>query len=561
MLSSLLIHNIVLIERLNVDWHGGLSVLTGETGAGKSIILDSLSLALGGRGDGSLVRSGEEAGSVTAVFDVPSGHAARAVLRANDIGDDGDIILRRVQRADGRTKGFVNDQPVSAGLMRELGMLLVEIHGQHADRALVDTDSHRLLVDAFGGLDHEADGVGLAYRTWRAKARAFRELRAKIEASENERDYLRAVLDELDALQPEIGEEEQLASRRQAMMSVEKIAGDINDAYEIVSGHASPVPTLSSLLRQLERKREQAPALLDGAIEGLGHALDALDATGAALETAIRETDFDPKELERVEERLFALRAAARKHKVQVDQLPELAVRLTNDLEAIETGEERLAVLEGEERAAFCAFDEKAMRLSALRGDAAGVLADQVMRELPALKLEAARFSVVLTSDSEKPSENGYDTIEFHVQTNPGTRPGGIMKVASGGELSRFLLALKVSLAEKGSAPTLIFDEIDTGVGGAVAEAIGARLARLGGKVQVLSVTHAPQVAARADHHFLISKSAVPGENRVATDLRLLDEERRREEIARMLAGQTITDEARAAAEQLMAGGRPGGRH
>ena len=556
MLSSLLIHNIVLIERLDVDWREGLSVLTGETGAGKSIILDSLSLALGGRGDGGLVRTDQEQGSVTAVFDVPMNHAARALLRVNDIADDGDIILRRVQRADGRTKGFVNDQPVSAGLMRTLGQLLVEIHGQHADRALVDTDSHRLLVDAFGGLSHEADEVAIAYRLWRAKARALDELREKIEASENERDYLRSVLDELNVLQVEVGEEETLATRRQTMMGVEKIAGDINEAHQTVSGHASPVPTLSSLLRQLERKREQAPGLLDGAIEGLSAALDALDVTNVALEEAIRATNFDPKELEEVEERLFALRAAARKHKVQVDQLPDLTVQFMNDLEAIESGEERLAQLEQEERAAYDDFNKQALALSARRGDAAGELANQVMQELPALKLEAARFSVALTSDADKPSAHGYDTIEFHVQTNPGTRPGPIMKVASGGELSRFLLALKVSLADKGSAPTLIFDEIDTGVGGAVAEAIGARLARLAQNVQVLSVTHAPQVAARSNSHFLISKKAVSGEDRVSTDLTLLDEEQRREEIARMLAGQVITDEARAAADQLMAGGR-----
>lgn len=556
MLSSLLIHNIVLIERLDVEWCDGLSALTGETGAGKSIILDSLSLALGGRGDGGLVRSDQEQGSVTAVFDVPMNHAARAILRANDIADDGDIILRRVQRLDGRTKGFINDQPVSAGLMRTLGQLLVEIHGQHADRALVDTDSHRLLVDSFGGLRHEADEVATAYRMWRAKERALNELRLKIEASENERDYLRAVLDELNILQVDVGEEESLAARRQTMMGVEKIAGDINEAHEIVSGYASPVPTLSSLLRQLERKTEQAPGLLDEAIEGLSAALDALDITNVALEEAIRATNFDPKELEAVEERLFALRAAARKHKVQVDKLPDLTVQFMNDLEAIETGEERLLLLEQEERAAFDGFHKQALNLSARRGDAAGALANQVMQELPALKLEAARFSVALTSDTAKPSEHGYDMVEFHVQTNPGTRPGPIMKVASGGELSRFLLALKVSLADKGSAPTLIFDEIDTGVGGAVAEAIGERLARLAQTVQVLCVTHAPQVAARAGSHFLISKKAVVGEDRVATDLTLLAADKRREEIARMLAGQTITDEARAAADQLMAGGR-----
>ena len=554
MLSSLLVNNIVLIDRLHVDWHAGLSVLTGETGAGKSIILDSLSLALGGRGDGGLVRSGQDKGNVTAVFDVPLSHPVRDILRDNDVSADDDIILKRVQQADGRTKGMINDQPVSAGLMRSVGQLLVEIHGQHADRALVDTDSHRQTVDAFGGLASMVDEVGIAYRSWRAKRKQLTDLKARVEDSENERDYLRAVLEELNILQVEVGEEEQLAARRQAMMNVEKIAGDINDAYDVINGHTSPVPTLSSLLKNLERKAEQAPGLLDGAIEGLSLALDHMDNVRGHLEAAIRETNFDPKELEEAEERLFALRAAARKHKVQVDALPELTVQFMNDLEAIETGEERLAELEQEERKAFVVFDDKAKALSAARGEAAGELANQVMQELPALKLEAARFSVMLESLSEKPAETGYDTVEFHVQTNPGTKPGPIMKVASGGELSRFLLALKVSLADRGSAPTLIFDEIDTGVGGAVAEAIGERLARLSSNVQVLSVTHAPQVAARANNHFLISKSAVSGEDRVETDLIALDDAARREEVARMLAGQEITDEARAAADRLMGG-------
>ncbi|MEM8794941.1 MAG: DNA repair protein RecN [Pseudomonadota bacterium] len=555
MLSALSIRDIVLIERLHVDWRAGLSVLTGETGAGKSIILDALSLALGGRGDGGLVRSGEDQGHVVAVFDVPLSHPVRKILRENDLEDDGDIILKRIQRADGRTRGLINDQAVSAGLMRSIGQLLVEIHGQHADRALVDTDSHRLLVDAFGGLQEMAADTALAYRTWRAKEKALKEHRARIEDAEKERDYLSAAVEELSSLAPEVGEEESLAARRQQMMNVEKIATDINEAYDGVAGHASPIPALASVLRRLERKIEQAPGLLDHAVEALGKSLDHLSDAQSALEAALRETNFDPRELENVEERLFALRAAARKHKVQVDQLPDLTVRFMNELDQIQSGEERLRALETEERAAFDAFDQRARELSTERGGASGALADQVMKELPALKLEAARFSVALASAPDRPSANGYDTIEFHVQTNPGTKPGPLFKVASGGELSRFLLALKVSLADKGSAPTLIFDEIDTGVGGAVAEAIGARLSRLARNVQVLSVTHAPQVAARADEHFLISKAGTQQEDRVATSLTLLDPDERREEVARMLAGQIITEEARAAAARLIASG------
>ncbi|MEM8839930.1 MAG: DNA repair protein RecN [Pseudomonadota bacterium] len=554
-MSALSIRDIVLIERLHVDWRAGLSVLTGETGAGQSIILDALSLALGGRGDGGLVRSGEDQGHVVAVFDVPLSHPVRKLLRENDLEDDGDIILKRIQRADGRTRGLINDQAVSAGLMRTIGQLLVEIHGQHADRALVDTDSHRLLVDAFGGLQEMAADTALAYRTWRAKEKALKEHRARIEDAEKERDYLSAAVEELSSLAPEVGEEESLAARRQQMMNVEKIATDINEAYDGVAGHASPIPALASVLRRLERKIEQAPGLLDHAVEALGKSLDHLSDSQSALEAALRETNFDPRELETVEERLFALRAAARKHKVQVDQLPDLTVRFMNELDQIQSGEERLRALETEERAAFDAFDQRARELSTERGGASGALADQVMKELPALKLEAARFSVALASAPDRPSANGYDTIEFHVQTNPGTKPGPLFKVASGGELSRFLLALKVSLADKGSAPTLIFDEIDTGVGGAVAEAIGARLSRLARNVQVLSVTHAPQVAARADEHFLISKAGTQQEDRVATSLTLLDPDERREEVARMLAGQTITEEARAAAARLIASG------
>lgn len=543
-----------MIERLNVEWHEGLSVLTGETGAGKSIILDSLSLALGARGDGGLTRQGQEQGTVTAVFDVPLNHPVRKILSDNDIEDDGDIILKRIQRSDGRTRGTVNDQAVSAGLMREIGASLVEIHGQHADRALVDSDSHRDLVDAFGELTSLQNEVAALYRAWRSRERSLKELRQKVEESEQEREYLKAAVEELSLLAAEVGEEEALAARRQTMMNVEKIATDINEAYDVVNGSASPIPTLSSLMRRLERKAEQAPGLMNDVIARLGQALDQLDGVRDALEVAIRETDFNPRELEEAEERLFALRAASRKHKVQVDDLADLTVRYMNELEEIETGAERLGQLEQEERAAFRAYDEKALALSTERGVAAGALADQVMQELPALKLEAARFSVAISSDTERPGAKGYDTVEFHVQTNPGTKPGPLFKVASGGELSRFLLALKVSLADKGSAPTLIFDEIDTGVGGAVAEAIGSRLARLADKVQVLSVTHAPQVAARASNHFLIAKQAVKDEDRVTTSLEPLSDEERREEIARMLAGQTITEEARAAADSLIAG-------
>ncbi|ANH04584.1 DNA repair protein RecN [Shinella sp. HZN7] len=555
MLAQLSIRDIVLIERLDLAFEPGLSVLTGETGAGKSILLDSLSLALGGRGDGSLVRHGVERGQVTAVFDVPPGHAARALLRDNGIDDDGDLIFRRQQSADGRTKAFVNDQPVSVQLMRQAGQRLVEIHGQHDDRALVDTDAHRLLLDAFGGLGEAAGDVGTLYHQWKEAERTLRRHREKVEAAAREADYLRSSVEELETLSPQDGEEDALAETRARMMKAERIAGDINEASEFLNGNASPVPLIAALVRRLERKSHEAPGLLEETVELLDQALNQLSDAQMAVEVALRKTEYDPKELERTEERLFALRAAARKYSVPVTGLPALAAKMIADLADLDAGEEKLVRLQVHLAETRAAFDQAARALSDKRHHAAEALAAAVMAELPALKLERARFTVEIATDPEGGAEEGIDTVEFHVQTNPGTRPGPIMKVASGGELSRFLLALKVALADRGSAPTLVFDEIDTGVGGAVADAIGQRLKRLSSTVQVLSVTHAPQVAARAATHLLISKGPVEGSETVATRVARMDDGARTEEIARMLAGASVTDEARAAAARLLSGG------
>ncbi|WLS02697.1 DNA repair protein RecN [Shinella oryzae] len=555
MLAQLSIRDIVLIERLDLAFEPGLSVLTGETGAGKSILLDSLSLALGGRGDGSLVRHGTERGQVTAVFDVPLDHAARALLRENGIDDDGDLIFRRQQSADGRTKAFVNDQPVSVQLMRQAGQRLVEIHGQHDDRALVDTDAHRLLLDAFGGLNDAAADVGRLYHQWKDAERTLRRHRDKVEAAAREADYLRSSVEELEALSPQDGEEDALAEVRARMMKAERIAGDISEASDFLNGNASPVPLIASMVRRLERKSHEAPGLLEETVELLDQALNHLSDAQMAVEAALRKTEYDPKELERTEERLFALRAAARKYSVPVTGLPALAAKMIADLADLDAGEEKLVQLESRLTEARAAFEITARSLSEKRHRAAEALAAAVMAELPALKLERARFTVEITTDPEGGAEEGIDTVEFHVQTNPGTRPGPIMKVASGGELSRFLLALKVALADRGSAPTLVFDEIDTGVGGAVADAIGQRLKRLSSTVQVLSVTHAPQVAARAATHLLISKGPVEGSETVATRVARMDDGARTEEIARMLAGASVTEEARAAAARLLSGG------
>ena len=554
MLATLAIRDIVIIERLSVDFVRGMTVLTGETGAGKSILLDSLSLALGARGDASLVRNGAEQGDVTAVFDVGADHPARQALAASGLEADGDVILRRVQSRDGRSRAFINDQPVSVTLLREVGSRLVEIHGQHDERALIEPSAHRALLDAFGGLEKAAGEVRAAHAAWRVATTAVADLRARIANARAEADYLRAAVDELEKLAPQADEETSLADRRAAMMRAEKVAADVGEAHDVVAGTASPVPTLASLVRRLERKAPEAGGLLDGAVAALDRALNALGDAESALAAALAAAAFEPRELEQAEERLFALRAAARKHNVLVSDLPAVAGRMAADLAALESGEERLAALEQAAVEARARYDEKAGLLSRQRRTAAKRLEKAVGAELPALKLERAEFIVAIETDADRVAETGSDDVSFLVRTNPGTAPGPLMKVASGGELARFLLALKVALADRGSASTLVFDEIDTAVGGAVADAIGVRLARLAGGVQVLAVTHAPQVAARAGAHFLVAKQAAKGGKAVVTTLAPLDAPKRREEIARMLAGAVVTEEARAAAERLIRG-------
>ena len=553
MLIQLAIRDIVLIDRLELHFHEGLSVLTGETGAGKSILLDAFALTLGGRGDGSLVRHGENQGQVTAVFDCPLDHPARRIAAEADIDVDGDLILRRVQVADGRTRAFVNDQPVSVQVLKAIGTTLVEIHGQHDDRALVDPVSHRTILDAFGGLSAEVQAVAEAARKVREARTALQEHRNRIEKARKEADFLRHAVEELTKLNPLAGEEQALAERRVIMMQSEKVAQDLNEAYEVVAGNTSPVTELSAALRKLERRGAQAPALVDPSVKALDAALVAIDEARAVLEEAIRATEYDPRELEQTEERLFALRAAARKYDVPADDLAALRQRFEEDVAAIDAGEEKLVGLESALKDADKAYVKAAKTLSAGRRKAAQALDAAVQAELPPLKLERARFITEISTDEDSRDPSGFERVEFWAQTNPGTRPGPLMKVASGGELSRFMLALKVVLADKGSAPTLVFDEIDTGVGGAVADAIGQRLARLARKVQVMAVTHAPQVAAKAGSHFLIAKEGVRGkEDRVATRVIPLEATPRREEIARMLAGATITEEARAAAARLL---------
>ena len=552
MLARLSIRDIVLIDRLDIDFAGGLSVLTGETGAGKSILLDAFALALGARGDATLVRQGAEQGQVIAMFEVAADHPARALLADHDVAPDEALILRRVQFADGRTRAFVNGQPLGVQALQALGAALVEIHGQHDARALVDMGTHRRLLDAYADLEGEAVAVERLWNARREAETAVGEHRADVERAAREADWLRHAVDELSKLAPRAGEETSLAERRATMMQGEKVAGDLREAHDAVAGSASPVPALAAAVRRLERRAAQAPGLLEPAVQAFDAALNSLEEARAHLEAALRAADHDPQELERIEERLFALRAAGRKYNSPVDALNALAERYAADLALIDAGAERLAALEKAARETQARFTKAAEALSEARRKGAAKLDKAVNAELKPLKLERAKFSTEIESDPAAAGPNGIDRVEFWVQTNPGTRPGPLMKVASGGELARFLLALKVVLADRGSAPTLVFDEIDTGVGGAVADAIGVRLARLGSGVQVVTVTHAPQVAARAERHYLITKDALDKGKRMATRVIELPAERRREEVARMLAGAEVTEEARAAADKLI---------
>jgi len=556
MLSALSIRDIVLIDRLDLEFRPGLCVLTGETGAGKSILLDAFTLAVGGRGDASLVRHGASQGQVAATFDPSPDHPVLQLLADNGLEADGALILRRVQAADGRTRAFINDVAVGVQLLRAVGQALVEIHGQHDDRALIDPSGHRDLVDAFGGLSGQANGVAVAWQAWKAAEDHHSRHAGEIAAIRANADYASHALEELAGLNPQVGEEEALASRRQLMMHAERIAGELNEALDALQGEGTSGARLAAALRRIERQSGTGGPLLASVAEALERVLNETDAARAKIEEALAATAFEPRELERAEERLFALRALARKHRVGVDDLPALVTRLETELAALDRGEARLEELAAAAKSARETYASAALHLSEARKAAVGRLDAEVTAELPALKLDKTRlFTKVEASSVDDGGPHGLDRVSFWVRTNPGTEPGPLMKVASGGELARVILALKVVLAARGSAPTLVFDEVDAGVGGATAAAVGEHLARLGAKVQVLAVTHAPQVAALANEHMLIAKEAVHGPEGEIMAIRVLvlDGDCRREEIARMLAGQTITDEARAAAEQLMA--------
>ena len=553
MLTALSIRNVVLIEALDLAFPGGLGVLTGETGAGKSILLDALGLVLGDRADSGLVRAGQDQASVTATFEFdhfPQG-VRRILAEAEvDLEPGEPLIVKRRLRADGGSKAFVNDQPVGVALLREMARYLVELHGQHDDRGLVNPRGHRDLLDRYTGSDRSA--VETAWTAWRRAEDELAEARATISRDSAEQDLLLAHLAELTALQPVTGEEAELAEARAAMQKGERLTGDLEELRRLWAGSDSALASLRAAARRLDRIAAEHPLLaealgaLDRAVIEASEAEDRIAAAADALA-------HDPERLDRIETRLFDLRAAARKHQCQVDDLPHRMHEMRAALDAIENGEAHVGALEAAAQAAGTAYREAAQRLSAERREAAARLDRAVAGELAPLKLDAARFRTSVTQQPEERwGPHGADAVEFLIATNPGADFAPLTKIASGGELSRFILALKVALAEQGGAATVIFDEIDRGVGGAVASAIGERLARLAEHGQLLAVTHSPQVAARGVSHYMIAKSSEGTVTR--TGVVLLDAAGRQEEIARMLSGAEITAEARAQADRLLEG-------
>ena len=558
MLTRLSIRNIVLIEALDLDFAGGLGVLTGETGAGKSILLDALGLVLGARADVGLVRAGEDRASVTASFEfaggVPAGLALALDAAEVSVEPGEPLILRRQVRREGAaSRAYVNDQPVSAGLLREVAPFLVEIHGQHDDRGLVNPRGHRMLLDRYAryaGLGADPEGVALAWRRWAAAAAALDEARARLAAAGAERELTESWVDELRALAPVVGEEAELALARADMQKGEKLAGDLAALQAVWDGSDSPVAAMRAAARRLDRIAGEHE-LLAAALAALDRAVIEAGEAEEALERAEEALAHDPMALERAETRLFELRAAARKHGCAVDALPARLAGMEADLAALAGGEADLVGLERAAAEAGAAYRAAASALSVARRAAAERLDAAVKGELAPLKLDAARFRTAVTGLSEdKWGSSGMDAVEFLIATNPGADFAPLAKIASGGELSRFILALKVALAEEGGAATIIFDEIDRGVGGAVASAIGERLGRLASTGQLLAVTHSPQVAARGTRHYVIAKSSEGTVTR--TGVVLLSSDGRRGEIARMLSGAEVTPEAVAQAERLL---------
>jgi DNA repair protein RecN (Recombination protein N) len=552
MLLNLSIRDVVLIDRLDLEINAGLSVLTGETGAGKSILLDALGLALGGRADLQLLRPGAKQASVSAEFAVLADHPVRAVLDEQGLPNDGNIILRRQLGADGRSRAFVNDQSVGVALLRGIGESLVEIEGQFEQQRLLDSANHRTLLDAFGGLVDQAAQVRDNWRQWRTAATARTEAEAALSRARRDEEYLRHAVAELMEMDPRLGEEAELAETRRLLSNREKLLEAAHAAFDELTGERGADGRIMAAQRRLDRMADKAGELTTPITAALDRAAAELADAADRLRRLVNDPELAPHRLAQIEERLFALRDLARKHGVPVDSLAEHGAKLAAQLAALDDQSGRLARLAQEETAARHAFAAAADELSKARAKAARRLDAAVNTELPPLKLDKARFATRLEPLPDGDwGEHGRERVIFEITTNPGMPPGPLSKIASGGELSRFLLALKVVLAEADPVPTLIFDEVDSGVGGATAAAVGERLVRLGRKLQVLVVTHSPQVAARTDQHWRVEK-ATAGKSAV-TRLVVLDPKGRREEIARMLSGASVTDEARAAADRLMA--------
>lgn len=555
MLTRLTIRDIVLIDRLELEFDAGLTVMTGETGAGKSILLDALGLAVGRRAEAKLVRPGADRASVTAEFDLQADHAAHAILTENEIppAEGGGLLLRRVLNADGRSRAFVNDEPVGVSVLRAVGETLVEIQGQFDQHGLMDPVTHLTLLDAFAGNGDARARTESAYRSWRTAKSALASAMAASEDAAREEERLRFIVDELDKLAPKLGEEAELDGRRTFLRNAEKLSDAITVAREALEGDAGAEAALGQAIRALERAAGEADGRFTDPLEALSRAVVELEEGLAALNRVSQDLSPDEGRLEEVEERLFALRDMARKHRVECDGLPKLRETVGRQLDLLDGRDGALAMLERQAAKSRGDYVAAAEALGNTRRSAAEALNHAVNRELPPLKLEKARFETVLEGLSEDQwNALGWDRVSFSVATNPGMPAGALDKIASGGELSRFLLAIKLALAEKDSVPSLVFDEVDSGVGGATAAAVGERLDRLAEGLQILVVTHSPQVAARGSAHLRVAKAM--RDQSMVSDVGRLSPGDRLEEVARMLSGAEITEEARAAARRLIAG-------
>ena len=552
MLQSLSIHNVVLIDKLALSFDKALSVFTGETGAGKSILLDALSLALGGRADTNLVRHGQDNLSVTAEFTITETHPAYKLLQENELDTDTTLILRRTLTKDGKSKAFINDTPISVGLLKQFGDTLVEIHGQFATHGLLNPNTHLSVLDKYGKLQKDTEECKSFYEEWKNAQKAVNEALKILEKAKNDEDFLSHAVKELDAFNPKVGEENELAEKRISLMNAEKITQSLNTAYQILAiGNGSSIQSqLSTALRELEKASRFIPNKFEGIIADLDAVAEGLSVASDELENIASSFEDPAQELERIDERFFALKDLARKYHVEADDLPAILSDFEEKLSLIDKGEDELIILKKSEENARLRFIQKASELSKKRHLVAEKLDNAVSKELPALKLEKARFiTAVEDLNEDKYTADGMNQVTFCISTNGNTPPAPLNKIASGGELARFMLALKVNLAGVEDVETLIFDEVDSGIGGATASAVGERLARLGKERQVLVVTHSPQVAAFGQTHLKVSKSSE--KDTVLTTVFALKEEERLEEIARMLSGAQITEAARIAARTL----------